>query len=122
MGIRLIQHAFVIATPQLGDHPRSQLAIIYMATIAHDKDDHPWYAGGWQGLAIPLGYHHNKPSAQRAAISRDLKPLIQYGFIERSWFHTNGRHLAANEPARWLLFPSHDDPVEPVDNWTRPHP
>ena len=54
--------------------PRAHLVLAKMAEVAHDSDDPPLYWGGWELLALTLGYEGLTEAGHRA-VTRVVREL-----------------------------------------------
>ena len=124
VGIRLVVLAETYALPTLGrratDHA-ARIALVVMCLSALDHDPDPWYSGGWEPIARALGIDYTKPHTAQAAVSRAIAPLIDAGYIERTYETTYGTTLGRAAVARWLI---HVDPytTPPTPPEGDPHP
>ena len=114
VGVRLVTLAETYALPTLGRKPTghaARVALLVMCLSALDHDNAPWYAGGWRPIARAIGLDPTKPHPAQVAVSRALAPLIDAGYIERTYETTYGTTMGRAATARWLI---HVDPY--------PHP
>lgn len=85
-----MSRALVTAVPNVGHS--AALVLVSMALQAKDTDVRPAYFGGWEPLAIVLGYIDD-PRSDRAhqAVKRAVRELVTLAYVEtdglrpRSW-------------------------------------
>lgn len=118
VGSQLLAQAETYALPYLGRRSVDKDAralLLVMCCHALDHDPHPWYSGGWEPLARALGIDTTKPTSAQVMVSRALAPLVDAGYIERTYETTYGRNLGRAAVARWTLHVGPDSCGKPTN-------
>jgi hypothetical protein len=95
VGDQLVRRAETLVWPTLKTHP-ARIVLSAMARHAMDRDEQPAYFGGWQALAIPLGYTDHDETARRA-VGRAIEELRRAGYIRQD------RKTSRSWKRRWYL-------------------
>lgn len=80
MGQGLITRVWSISRDRL-PHQGARLVLVRMAQTALDDDDPPVYFGGWDTLALALGYDHYTHTAD-VTVGRAVARLVDAGLIK----------------------------------------
>lgn len=89
MGRQLERQAWIIPRKRLANST-ARLLLVRMAHTAKDTDEFPAYFGGWDTLALALGYDSPTSKAAEKAVGRSIAQLIEAGYISADGFAPGG--------------------------------
>jgi hypothetical protein len=101
VGSALARAAILVHGQDLDHAPRALLS--WMCLAPRDDDPEPAYFGGWDALAVGLGYADASTTAARSSIKRALSALVHAGAVERTTTAHAGRRQAYR---LWITAPA----------------
>lgn len=88
MGRKLMTQAWMVPRRRL-PAAAARLLLARMAYMAKDSEEQPAYFGGWDTLALCLGYEKFDHAAD-LAVGRAVRQLIESGYIKPDGYASGG--------------------------------